>query len=156
MTEHDCQQTYQELVTMLQDLQLGWVIKQVELRVPSDFSEYFDETQRQAETTSTQAVLTKPVTRMAQAQLLRLIETTERIVVDTTDMEGALVNFLAVQGERLHSPVKLGFVADEETASAPATIDVSPDRHQAATELRQFLQALRQAVMAGVWRVGMT
>ncbi len=150
MTEQDCQQTYQELVTMLQDLQLGWVIEQVELNVPSDLSEYFDEAQRQAETTSAQAVLTKPVTRMAQAQLLRLIEATERIVVDTTDMEGELVNFLAVQGERLHSPVKLGFVAEEETASAPTTIAVSPDRRQAATELRQFLQVLRQEVMAGV------
>jgi hypothetical protein len=150
MTEQDCQQTYQELVTMLQDLQLGWVIEQVELSVPSDLSGYFDEAQRQAETASTQAVLTKPVTKMAQAQLLRLIEATERIVVDTTDMEGELVNFLTEQGERLHSPTKLGFIADEETASAPATIDVSPDRRQAATELRQFLQVLRQEVMAGV------
>jgi hypothetical protein len=65
-------------------------------------------------------------------------------------MEGELVNFLADQGERLHSPLKLGFVADEETASAPVTIAVSPDRRQAATELRQFLQALRQEVMASV------
>jgi hypothetical protein len=150
MTEQDCQQTYQELVTMLQDLQLGWVIEQVELSVPSDLSGYFDEARRQAETTSAQAVLTKSVTRLAQAQLLRLIEATERIVVDTTDMEGELVNFLTEQGERLHSPVKLGFVADEETASVPATIAVSPDRRQAATELRQFLQVLRQEVIAGV------
>jgi hypothetical protein len=150
MTEQDCQQTYQELVTMLQDLQLGWVIEQVELRVPSDLSGYFDEAQRQAETASAQAVLTKPVTRLAQAQLLRLIEATEHIVVDTTDMEGELVNFLTEQGERLHSPVKLGFVADEDTATVPATINVSPDRRQAATELRRFLRTLRQAVMAGV------
>jgi hypothetical protein len=150
MTEQDCQQTYQELVAMLQDLQLGWVIEQVELSVPSDLLGYFDEARRQAETTSAQAVLTKPVTKLAQAQLLRLIEATERIVVDTTDMEGALVNFLTEQGERLHSPVKLGFVADEETASTPVTIDVSPDRRQAATELRRFLRTLRQAVMAGV------
>jgi hypothetical protein len=150
MTEQDCQQTYQELVTMLQDLQLGWVIEQVELNVPSDLSGYFDDDQRRAETASTQAVLTKPVTKMVQAQLLRLIEATERIVVDTTDMEGELVNFLDVQGERLHNPVKLGFVAEEETASAPTTIAVSPDRRQAATELRQFLQSLRQEVMAGV------
>jgi hypothetical protein len=150
MTEQDCQQTYQELVTMLQDLQLGWVIEQVELNVPSDLSGYFDEAQRQAETTSAQAVLTKPVTRMAQAQLLRLIEATERIVADTTDMEGALVNFLAVQGERLNSPISLGFVTDEDTATVPTMIAVSPDRRQAATELRQFLQVLRQEVMAGV------
>jgi hypothetical protein len=72
---------------------------------------------------------------------------TERIVVDTTDMEGALVNFLTEQGERLHSPVKLGFVADEETASVPATIDMSPDRRQAATELRRFLRAIGMAVL---------
>jgi hypothetical protein len=150
MTEQDCQQTYQELVTMLQDLQLGWVIEQVELSVPSDLSGYFDEAQRQAETASTQAVLTKPVTRMAQAQLLRLIEATERIVADTTDMEGELVNFLAVQGERLNGPISLGFVADEDTVTVPTMIDVSPDRRQAATELREFLQVLRQEVMAGV------
>jgi hypothetical protein len=150
MTEQDCQQTYQELVAMLQDLQLGWVIEQVELNVPSDLSGYFDEAQRQAETASTQAVLTKPVTRMAQAQLLRLIEATERIVADTTDMEGELVNFLAVQGERLNGPISLGFVADEDTVTVPTMIDVSPDRRQAATELREFLQVLRQEVMAGV------
>jgi hypothetical protein len=150
MNEQDCQQTYQELVTMLQDLQLGWVIEQVELNVPRDLSGYFDEAQRQAETASTQAVLTKPLTRMAQAQLLRLIEATERIVVDTTDMEGELVNFLAVQGERLNGPISLGFVADEDTVTVPTMIDMSPDRRQAATELRQFLQMLRQEVMAGV------
>jgi hypothetical protein len=150
MTEQDCQQTYQELVTMLQDLQLGWVIEQVELNVPSDLSEYFDEAQRQAETASTQAVLTKPVTKMAQAQLLRLIEATERIVVDTTDMEGELANFLAVQGERPNGPISLGFVEDDDIATAPTMITVSPDRRQAATELRQFLQVLRQEVMTGV------
>jgi hypothetical protein len=148
MTEQDCQQTCQELVTMLQDLQLGWVTEQVKLSVPSDLSGYFDETQRQAETASTQAVLTKPVAKMAQAQLLRLIEATERIVADTTDMEGELVSFLAVQGERLNSPINLGFVANEDTM--PTMIAVSPDRRQAATELRQLLQVLRQEVIAGV------
>ncbi len=85
-----------------------------------------------------------------EVELLRLIEATERIVVDTIDMEGELANFLIAQGERLHSPVKLGFVADANTATVATTIDVSPDRRQAATELRQFLQALRQTVMAGV------
>jgi hypothetical protein len=148
MTEQDCQQTYQELITMLQDLQLGWVIEQVELNVPSDLSGYFNDDQRQAETTSAQAVLTKPVTKMAQAQLLRLIEATERIVVDTTDMEGELVSFLAVQGERLNGATSLGFVANDDTV--PTMVAVSPDRRQAATELRQFLQALRKEVMAGV------
>jgi hypothetical protein len=148
MTEQDCQQTYQELVAMLQDLQLGWVIEQVELNVPSDLSGYFDEAQRQAETASTQAVLTKPVTKMAQAQLLRLIEATERIVVDTTDMEGELVSFLAVQGERLNGPTSLGFVANDDTV--PTMVAVSPDRRQAAIELREFLQVLRQEVIAGV------
>jgi hypothetical protein len=150
MTEQDCQQVYQELVSMLQDLQLGWVIEQVEWSLPSDLSGYFDATQRQAETASTQAVLTKPMTKMAQAQLLRLIEATERIVVDTTDMEGALVNFLADQGERLNNPIRMGFVADEDTGTVTEMIDVLPDRRQAATELRQFLQTLRQEVMAGV------
>jgi hypothetical protein len=148
MTEQDCQQTYQELVTMLQDLQLSWVTEQVELSVPSDLSGYFDEAQRQAETASTQAVLTKPVAKMAQAQLLRLIEATERIVLDTTDMEGELVSFLAVQGERLNSPINLGFVENDDTM--PTMIAMSPDRRQAATELRQFLQVLRQEVIAGV------
>jgi hypothetical protein len=150
MTEQDCQKTYQELVAMLQDLQLGWVIEQVELSVPNDLSSYFDYDQQQAETASTQAVLTKPVTKIAQAQLLQLIEATERIVVDTTDIEGELVNFLAAQGERLNSPISLGFVEDGDTVTVPVTIDISPDRHQAATELRQFLQELRQEVMAGV------
>jgi hypothetical protein len=150
MTEQDCQQTYQELVAMLQDLHLGWVIEQVELNVPSDLSGYFDEAQRQAETASTQAVLTKPLAKMAQAQLLRLIEATERIVVETTGMEGELVNFLAVQDERLNGPVSLGFVTDENIGTAPTMIAVSPDRRQAATELRQFLQVLRQEVIAGV------
>jgi hypothetical protein len=41
-------------------------------------------------------------------------------------------------------------IGEEDTTSAPATIDVSPDRRQAATELRRFLRTLRQAVMAGV------
>jgi hypothetical protein len=124
------------------------VTEQVELSVPSDLSGYFDEAQRQAETASTQAVLTKPVAKMAQAQLLRLIEATERIVLDTTDMEGELVSFLAVQGERLNSPINLGFVENDDTM--PTMIAVSPDRRQAATELRQFLQVLRQEVIAGV------
>jgi hypothetical protein len=126
------------------------LIEQAELNVPSTLSGYFDDTQRQAENTSTQAILTKPVTKIAQTKLLRLIEVTEYIVVNTIDMEGGLVNFLADQGKRLHRPTKLGFVVDEDISTVAITIAVSPDRRQAATELQQFLQALRQEVIAEV------
>jgi hypothetical protein len=89
MTEQDCQQVYQELAAMLQDLQLGWVVEQVESRVPlleDKDLEHSGYSSVQTETTSSQAVLTKPATHTAQEQLLLLIAAAERIVVDTTEI----------------------------------------------------------------------
>jgi hypothetical protein len=148
VTEQDCLETYQELATMLQDLQLGWLVEQVEASMVQDLSGQAEESSLRSTTTTTQALLTKPLTNTAQARLLNLIEATERIVVGTTEIEGALVDFLAEQGERFHHPMSLSFADDEGAASPP--IEVSPDRRQAATELRQFLQVLRQEVLAGV------
>jgi hypothetical protein len=148
VTEQDCLDTYQEFITMLQDLQLSWLVEQVEISMVQDLSGYSEEPLLPATAPSTQAVLIKPVTGTAQARLLKLIEATERIVVETTEIEGLLVDFLAEQGERLHSPMSLRFAEDDGSVSPP--IEVSSDRRQAATELRQFLQVLRQEVLAGV------
>jgi hypothetical protein len=148
MTDPDCVETYQELAAMLQNFQLGWVVEQVEASLSQDFSGHTEESPLPVATNSPQAVLTKPMTNTAQARLLKLIEATERIVVGTTEIEGALVDFLAEPGEGLDRPMSLRFADDEGTVSPP--IAVSPDRDEAASELRQLLQVLRQEVLAGV------
>jgi hypothetical protein len=61
--------------------------------------------------------------------------------IDTTDMEGELVNFLDETGDRLNTPLTLGFAGDDSDIE-PLT--GMPDRYQAIAELRQFLKTLRQ------------
>jgi hypothetical protein len=63
MTELECQQVYQELIILLQDLQLGWVVERIGAKVQG-----------------------------GREQLLLLIDAVERLVVDTIGIEGAEVN----------------------------------------------------------------
>jgi hypothetical protein len=152
MTEQDCQQVYQELAAMLQDLQLGWVVEQVESRVPlpEDMdSEHSGYSSVQAEMTSSQAVLTKPVTHTAQEKLLLLIAAAERIVIDTTEIKGELINFLSKQEERLNTAVTMGFASDDNNFTTQPVVEEPTDRRQVVAELRQLLQALRQEATSG-------
>jgi hypothetical protein len=152
MTEQDCQQAYQELASMLQDLQLGWVVEQVESRVPllEDIDpEHSGYSSGQAATTSSQAVLAKPVTHTAQEQLLLLIDAAERIVVDTTEIKGELINFLSEQEERLNSDVTMSFASDDGNSLMQPVVEEPTERCQVVAELRQLLQALRHEATAG-------
>jgi hypothetical protein len=152
MTEQDCQQVYQELAAMLQDLQLGWVVEQVESRSPlledSD-PEHLGYSSVQVETTSSQAVLTKPTTHTAQEQLLLLIDAAERIIVDTAEIKGELINFLSEQEERLNTAVTMGFASDDNNFVMQPVEEEPTDRRQVVAELRQLLQALRQEATSG-------
>jgi hypothetical protein len=90
MTGADCQQVHQALILMLNDLNLGWVVDQAR----SQLSEVTIDRAvaiENFEGTSSQAVLTKPGTLTsheisAQRQPLDLIDTIERLVLDTRDM----------------------------------------------------------------------
>jgi hypothetical protein len=150
MTEQNCQQVYQELAAMLQDLQLGWVVEQVESRVPLPEemdSEHSGYSSVQAEMTSSQAVLTKPTTHTAQEQLL--LSAAERIVVDTTEIKGELINFLSEQEERPNTPVTIGFASDDNNFATQPVVEDPTDRRQVVAELHQLLQALRQETTSG-------
>jgi hypothetical protein len=145
MTEQNFQQIYQELVLLLDDHNLGWVVEQAASidKASIDASSVSLPTER----TATQALLTKPTIQTAQARLVHLIDAAERIVIDTTDMEGELVNFLDETGDRLNTSLTLGFASDN---SVIEPLTGSPDRYQTIAELRQFLKTLRQEVMSGV------
>jgi hypothetical protein len=115
MTEPECQQTYQELVAMLQDLQLGWVVEKVEEQTQWGKMADTKSVDVPAQTAS-QAVLTKPETYTEQEQLLLLIDAVERLVVGSIEIEGALVDFLVEETERLQSPITLSFESDSVPA----------------------------------------
>jgi hypothetical protein len=147
MTEQECQQVYQELATLLQDLNLGGVVEQVEARVQAgklEDRESLADRALQTEIGSAQAVLTKPATYTAQERLLLLIDTVERIVVDTTEIKGALVEFLTEESTRLQAPVTLSFEADRSPLLTESDAQGLEERRQAIGELRQLLQTLRQ------------
>jgi hypothetical protein len=148
MTEPECQQTYQELVAMLQDLQLGWVVEKVEEQIPRGKMADPESMDVPAQTTS-QAVLTKPETYTEQEQLLLLIDAVERLVVGSIEIEGALVDFLVEETERLQSPITLSFESDSVPALTPEDEGLEA-RRPAIAELRQILQALRQEAISGV------
>jgi hypothetical protein len=148
MTEPECQQTYQELVAMLQDLQLGWVVEKTEAQVQQGKMADTEALDVPAQTAS-QAVLTKPETYTEQEQLLLLIDAVERLVVGSIEIEGALVDFLVEETERLQSPITLSFESDSVPALTPEDEGLEA-RRPAIAELRQILQALRQEATSGV------
>jgi hypothetical protein len=148
MTEPECQQTYQELVAMLQDLQLGWVVEKTEAQVQQGKMADTEALDVPAQTAS-QAVLTKPETYTEQEQLLLLIDAVERLVVGSIEIEGALVDFLVEETERLQSPITLSFESDSVPALTPEDEGLEA-RRPAIAELRQILQALRQEAISGV------
>jgi hypothetical protein len=147
MTGTDCQQVYQELVLMLNELSLGWVVDQAR----SQFSEIpIDRTVaiENFEGTSSQAVLTKPGTltiheTSAQRQLLELIDTIERLVLDTRDMEHELVDFLATVKSPTSATATVSFASE---GGLIETVEDSSDRRQAIVELRPLLNRLYQVV----------
>jgi hypothetical protein len=147
MTEPECQQTYQELVTMLQDFQLGWVVKKAELQIQQGKMANVQLLDASFKAGS-QAGLTDSETHTGQEQLLLLIDAVERFVVGAIEIEGALVDFLSEETERLQSPVTLSFEAD---APALTSEDEGLEgRRSAIAELRQILQALRQEATSDV------
>lgn len=116
MTEQDCQQVYQDLADLLQSLQLGWVVEQAKTSLHTIGVMGHDQPAVIVDgpaSSSTQAVLAKSVTHTAQNQLIRLIDAAQRVVVDTTEMEGALVDFLAEVGQHLPTPLTLGFASED-------------------------------------------
>jgi hypothetical protein len=149
MSEQDYEQIYQELVSMLNEFKLGWVVEQVEAKSLIDSPSDLDPSLIPANTATPQAVLTKPAIKTTQNQLLRLIEAAERVVVDTSEVEDQLLDFVTEQSQRLHQPMQLGFAA-EDSNIITTQVTISFDRRQAVTELRQLLQTLRQEVIAGV------
>jgi hypothetical protein len=147
MTEPECQQTYQELVAMLQDLQLGWVVEKVEEQIQRGKMADTEPMDVPAQTTS-QAVLTKPETYTEQEQLLLLINAVERLVVGSIEIEGALVDFLVEETERLQSPITLSFESDSVPALTPEGEGLEA-RRPAVAELKRILQVLRQEALSG-------
>jgi hypothetical protein len=148
MTEQDCQQVYQELADLLRSLQLGWVVEQVQNAthdgIGDDCAVIVDGA---ATIHSAQTVLTTPAARLAQTQLHHLIDAVQSVVVDTTEMEEALVDFMA--DPRWPTPLTLEFAAEDES-SRGQLVSVSPDRRQAVAELGPLLQALRQEASLGM------
>jgi hypothetical protein len=123
MTELKCQQTYQELGAILQDFQLGWVFEKVEAKIH-------------------RGKTTQPEIYTEQERLLLLIEAVARLVVGAIDIEGALVDFLVEETERLQSPITLSF---ESGIPALTPEDEGLEaRRPAIAELRQILKTLRQ------------
>lgn len=106
MTGADCQQVHQELVLMLNDLNLGWVVEQA-----------------------------------AHCQILDLIDTIERLVLDTQDMEHELIDFLATV--QFPATVTLSFASEGQLVE---TVEESSDRRREIAELRPLLNTLRQEV----------
>ncbi len=151
MTGADCQQVYQELILMLNDLKLDWVVEQVR----SQLSEVTIDRAVAIENfdgTSSQAVLTKPGTLTsyeisAQRQLLDLIDTIERLVLDTREMEHELVDFLATVQSPTLATATLGFASEGQLVE---TVEELSDRRHAIAELRPLLNTLRQEVESGV------
>lgn len=151
MTEDDCQQVHQDLILMLNDLNLGWVVEQTR-------SQLTEATVDRAvaignfEGTSSQALLTRPNTltnheRSAQRMLLDLIDTIERLVLDTREMENDLVDFLATMRSSTPTAATLGFTSE---GGLVETVKDSIDHRQAIAELRPLLNTLRQEVESGV------
>jgi hypothetical protein len=148
MTEPECLQVYQELVTMLQDFQLGWVVERVEAQVEDEKLIDVESLNTPVQGTS-QAVLTKPEIYTAQEQLLLLINAVERLVIGSMETEGALVDFLAEETTRLQSPVTLEFESDDVPALTPDDEGLE-ERRPAIAELKHLLQVLRQEAFSGV------
>lgn len=153
MTEQECQQVYHELAQMLRELQLDWVVDKVDLLVQTGKTMDVDLTDDHMAGTgsvSPHAVLTKPLTYTAQEQLLLLIDTIERIMIDTTEVEGALVDFLSEEGQRLNAPFTLAFASEDTLLPDQFMVECVTERRPVAAELRQLLQDLRQEALTGV------
>jgi hypothetical protein len=148
MTEQEYQQVYQELATMLYDLQLGWIAEQVETKIYSgEISE--EDLAVQLEAATTQAVLVKSEISVAQAKLLYLIDAVEKLVISSLEIEGVLVDFLVEQSTRSCSPTTLSF--ESENAPLLTSSDAGLEQRQdEIAQLRELLQALRQEAFSGV------
>lgn len=142
MTEQEYQQVYQELAAMLRDLQLGWIVEQVEAKFQAGgMSE--ENLAVQPETNTAQAVLVKLEILTAQAQFICLIDAVERIVVGSIELEGALVDFLAEKSKQSQSPITLSFEAEGAPLLTSSDSGLA-ERQSAITQLKELLQALRQ------------
>jgi hypothetical protein len=89
---------------MLQDFQLGWVVQKVESQIQQGKIANMESLDASVKY-SAQAVLTDSETHTGQEQLLPLIDAVERLVVEAIEIEGALVDFLVEETERLQSPI---------------------------------------------------
>ncbi|MBD1856199.1 MULTISPECIES: hypothetical protein [Leptolyngbya] len=148
MTEQECQQVYQELAQMLQEIQFGWVVEQVEAQIQSNplANTQIDS---QTESNTSQAVLTKPATSTISTQLMLLIDRVERAIVDSIEIKGALVDFLTDESARLQAPVTLSFESDHDSRLTASDRSLA-DHRSAIVELKQLLQTLRQEASASV------
>ena len=137
MAGSDCQQVHQELILMMNELNLNWVVDQSRSQL-SEVTVDRPVAVEKFEGTSSQALLTKPGTLTipeisVQRQLLTLIDTIERLVLDTQDMENEWIDFLATVESPTPAAATLSFASE---GGLVETIEESIDRRQAIVELR--------------------
>ena len=137
MDERECAIVYKQLVEILNEFRLGWIAEQVEVAIRTGKS-IEEESSKKELTTRTEAYT-------AQEQLLLLIDAAEHAVVDTTEIEGELNDFLKQERERLNTRLEMVFLSEQENV---ATLKISSDslaeRRKASAELRQLLNELRK------------
>lgn len=150
MTDAECREVYQQLVTMLSDRELlndhlmNWVVEEVNEVVRAGV--IIDEPVENSTKRSSRAFIT---TREYTSQeiLLLLIDAIESIIVQTAFIEKEVTNFFRREGEEFNVSPEIIFVSEEE--DSPPTVFTyrsAIDRADQALVLQRLLTQLRSEV----------
>jgi hypothetical protein len=143
MTNENCREVFRQLVSMLNDREMNWVVDEANevLRAGKLIDEPIGNSSGKS---SREFRTTREYT--SQEALLILIDSIESVVVHTAFIEEEVTNFFRKEGERFKISPEVRFLSEEESEPTIFSYDSSIYRAEQATQLERLLEQLRSEV----------
>lgn len=144
MTDEDCGEVFRQLVSMLNDRQMSWVIDEVNevLRAGKLIDEPVENSSKRS---SREFRTTREYT--PQEALLILIDSIESVVVHTAFIEKEVTFFFRREGQEFRISPEVRFLSEGESEPTVFSYASAIDRAEQATRLERLLEQLRSEVL---------
>ncbi|MEH2210209.1 hypothetical protein [Nostoc sp.] len=142
MSDEECREVYRQLVAMLNESQMNWVVEEVNEVVRA--GEIIDkpvENSYRRRSLSREFITTREYT--SQEALLLLIDAIHSVVVQTAFIEKEVTNFFRGEGEEFNISPDVRFVSEEDSEPRVFTYSSAIDRAQQALILERLIEQLR-------------
>lgn len=142
MTDEECREVYRQLVAMLNESQMNWVVEEVnEVVRAGEIIDKQVENSYRRRSSSREFITTKEYT--SQEALLLLIDAIDSVVVQTAFIEKEVTNFFRREGEEFNISPEVRFVSEEDSEPRVFTYSSAIDRAQQALILERLIDQLR-------------